>query len=278
MSATSFARRALVSSAIAALALLALVASASAQVRTFDQIIQAKVLRVGVNPTLPLVSSLNERGELVGLEIDLAREIGKLMGADMKVEFVQVSSPDRIPYVSTGRVDVVMGSLTRTPARALVIDFTVPTATQATKLMTVEGRGITSVADINKPTTQLLQVRGTVAIPWIQQNAPQAKLTLLDNYPDVFRAIAQGRGNAIVDVAFGLRTQMKNFPETKWVIVDDVIETFHVGLGIAKGNHTLKDWLNVALYELHRTGFINANWQKWYGEPMTALITPNPFF
>ena len=43
---------------------------------------------------------------------------------------------------------------------------------------------------------RLVQVRGTVGIPWIQANAPQAQVTLLDNYPDCFRALAQGRGGA----------------------------------------------------------------------------------
>jgi polar amino acid transport system substrate-binding protein len=52
----------------------------------------------------------------------------------------------------------------------------------------------------------------------------------------------------------------------------------YCALGVSRGNDSLKNWLNVALYELHETGFINNTWKKWYGVNMTFSCQPQPFF
>jgi len=279
MATTSFTRRALAAClTLAGAALVATTIAAEAQVRTLDQIVQSRTLRVGVNPTLPPLARLNDRNQLEGFDVDLANALAQQMGNDIRVEFVQLGSPDRIPFVSTGRVDIVMGAMTRTPARALIIDYTVPISTQAMKVITVGGRGPATMAEVNRPETHFIQVRGTIGVPWIQANAPRAQVTLLDNYPDAFRALAQGRGNAMVDIPDGLRVQMRNFPAVTWNELPEVLDSFFVGIGVARGNQALRDWMNVAIFELHKTGFINQNWMRWYGAPMSLPLVPNPFF
>lgn len=271
-------RRSLFAAGAASAAVLATTGSRPASARPLDQVVQTKRLRIGVNPTLAPLARLNDRNQLEGFDIDVANEIGRILGDGAQIEFVQLGSPDRIPFVSTGRVDLVMGAMTRTPARALVIDYTVPISTQAMTVITIEGRGINALADLNRSSTQFIMVRGTIGVPWIQANAPRAQVTLLDNYPDAFRALAQGRGNAMVDIPDGLRVQMRNFPAVQWGELPEVLDSFFVGVGVARGNAALRDWLNVAIFELHKTGFIAQNWMKWYGAPMSLPLTPNPFF
>jgi polar amino acid transport system substrate-binding protein len=47
---------------------------------------------------------------------------------------------------------------------------------------------------------------------------------------------------------------------------------------VQKGNTALRDVLNVVLFELHRTNFVNQTWEKWFGVPMTTRIPFNPMF
>jgi polar amino acid transport system substrate-binding protein len=123
-----------------------------------------------------------------------------------------------------------------------------------------------------------VQVRGTVGIPWIQANAPQAQVTLLDNYPDTFRALQQGRADAMVDVLESVVVPMKNVTGVAWKVLDDVLASTWVGIGVQKGNSTLKDVLNVVLFEMHRSGFVNKTWEKWFGVPMKTPVPANPMF
>ena len=61
-------------------------------------------------------------------------------------------------------------------------------------------------------------------------------------------------------------------------ILDQVLASFWVGIGVQKGNTGLRDVLNVVLFEMHRGGFVNETWQKWFGVPMTTPIPFNPMF
>jgi polar amino acid transport system substrate-binding protein len=137
---------------------------------------------------------------------------------------------------------------------------------------------INKPADLANAQVKLVQVRGTVGIPWIQANAPQAQVTLLDNYPDTFRALQQGRADAMVDVLESVVVPMKNFPGVPWKVLDEVLASTWVGIGVQKGNTTLKDVLNVVLFEMHRTGFVGTTWEKWFGVPMKTPVPVNPMF
>ena len=250
----------------------------AASARPLDQVLSSRRLRAGINPTLPPFGTFNDRNQIDGFDADIAREIARRMSIEL--EIVQVGSPDRIPFLQAGRIDIVLGAITRTVERALVIDYTQPLHTQSMVVLTkATGTAvpINTPADLNNRAVRLVQVRGTVGVPWIQANAPQAQVTLLDNYPDCFRALAQGRADAMVDVAESVVIPMRNFP-VPWKILDEVLASFWVGIGVQKGNHTLRDALNVVLFEMHRGGFVNATWQKWFGVPMTTPIPFNPMF
>ena len=271
-------RTALFGAAAAGLGIPLLVGGA-AQSKPLADVLTAKKLRAGINPTLPPFGTFNDKNQIDGFDADIAREIARLMKVDL--EIVQVGSPDRIPFLQADRIDIVLGAITRTVERALVIDYTVPLHTQAGIVLTKEeGTAVPAakLADLNDENVRLVQVRGTVGIPWIQANAPKAQVTLLDNYPDTFRALAQGRADAMVDVFESVVIPMQNVTGVKWKILDEVIASTWVGIGVQKGNYTLRDLLNVALFEMHRNGFVGKTWEKWFGSPMRTPVPINPMF
>jgi polar amino acid transport system substrate-binding protein len=244
-----------------------------------DKVLAAKKLRAGINPTLPPFGVFNAQNQIDGFDADIARELARQMRIEL--EIVQVGSPDRIPFLQADRIDIVLGAITRTVERALVIDYTVPLHTQSVVVLTKESGTsvpITKPADLNNPQVKLVQVRGTVGIPWIQANAPQAQVTLLDNYPDTFRALQQGRADAMVDVLESIVIPMRNVQGVSWKVLDEVLGSTWVGIGVQKGNTTLRDVLNVVLFEMHRTGFVARTWEKWFGVPMKTPVPINPMF
>jgi polar amino acid transport system substrate-binding protein len=265
---------------IAAIVCAALLAGAPrpalAQVHTLDQILSAKKLVVGVNPTLPPLASMNDKNEIVGYDVDIAQKLGAMLG--VPVELVTVGSPDRVPFVATGKVDIVMGALTRNPDRAKVIDFTVPIQTEALSVLTTEPKPFASWQDLNKGSVTLVQVRGTTPLDFIKASVPQAKLLLLDNYPDAVRALAQGRADAMIDVVDYLGNFTKNY-QVQWKILKQPIGGVdYDSIGVAKGNDTLRNWLNIALFSLSENGFMAATYKKWFGIDMVVPIVANPYF
>ena len=253
-----------------------IVSNLNSQARPLDEILKSKVIRLGVNPGLAPLAKFDDKNQIVGFDVDIGNKLAEMLG--VKLEVVQTGSPDRIPFVSTGKIDIVMGAMTRNPARQLVIDYTLPVHTEVFGVLTTDKKNYKSTGDMNTADTTLAQVRGTMPADWATKNLPNAKILLFENYPDAMRAIAQGRADSIVDVIDFLGEQMNIHKNIKWKIVQKEIDTWYCGIGVAKGNYTLQQWLNVAIFEMHRTGFVDATWKKWFGIDQIYSVKSTPYF
>ncbi|MCP4382135.1 MAG: transporter substrate-binding domain-containing protein [Hyphomicrobiales bacterium] len=256
-------------------AVVAAVAVEGAAARPLDEIIDSGTLRVGVNPTLAPLGTYNDQNAIVGFDVDFSARIAEMLGVELEV--VSVGSPDRIPFVSSGEIDFVMGAMTRTPARSLIIDYTLPVHTEVFGVLTIEGKPFESWQELNSPDVTMVQVRGTTPLKFIEANLPDAEVLLLDNYPDVIRALAQGRGDAMLDVVDFVGEHM-NTHDVAWKVLATPVDVYYCGLGIQKGNYSLRDWLNTAIFELHRDGEVDEMWRKWFGVDMFAPVGANPYF
>ena len=250
-------------------------AAGTASARTLDEIIKSGTIKVGVNPTLPPLGKFDDKNEIVGFDVDYASEIAKMLG--VKLEVVQVGSPDRIPFVQTGKIDFVMGAMTRTPERAKVIDFTLPVHTEVMGVLTVEGKPFRHWKDLDNENVTLVQVRGTTPIKFIEDNLKKAKVTQLENYPDAVRALAQGRGDGMIDI-IDFAGEHMNKHQVKWKVVETPVDVYYCGLGVAKTSTGLKDWLNVAIFDLHKRGKVAELWKKWFGIDMIYPTGVGPGF
>lgn len=267
--------RTLISAVVLCSAGLAAVLPITAQARSLDDILSSGTLRVGVNPTLPPLALYNEKNEIAGFDVDYATAIAEIL--DVELEIVPVGSPDRIPFVASGKIDFVMGAMTRNPQRAKVIDFTQPVHTEVFGVLTTEEKPFSTWQDLNSADVTLVQVRGTTPLKFIEENLPDANVTLLDNYPDAVRALAQGRGDAFLDVVDFVGEHM-NKHDVKWKVVETPIDIYYCALGVAKNSTGLKDWLNIAVYELHRRGRTDTMWKEWFGIDMIHPVQATPYF
>ena len=97
-----------------------------ARADALDDIHKKGVLRVAVPQDFPPFGSVNTDMKSQGLDIDVATLIAQKMG--VKVELVPVTSANRIPYLQTKKVDLVISSMGKNPEREKVIDFSAPYA------------------------------------------------------------------------------------------------------------------------------------------------------
>ena len=236
-----------------------------ASARTLAEIIASKKLVVGVNPTLPPLGVFNAKNEIDGVDVDIARAMAAKMG--LALEIVQVGSPDRIPFVNSGKIDMVMGAMTWTPERAKVIDYTIPVYTEVMGVLTTQKMGWKDWKELDDPKVRLVQVRGTTPVKFISEKLPKAQVLLLDNYPDAVRANAQDRADGMVDVLDFLTEHTKTHKVT-WKTVPTPVDIYFCGIGVAKGNEALRARLNSVIKELNASGVIDKAWVKWFGAPM----------
>jgi polar amino acid transport system substrate-binding protein len=252
------------------------VLAAPLQARTLDEIIRSGIIRVGVNPNFPPMSSYGKSNQLQGFDVDIGRRIASALG--VKVQFVATEAANRVPFLVSNRIDISLGALTRTPERAKLVSFTVPLHTEAMGVITTDKVPAKTWRDLNRPDLTLVNMRGNLSVQILKEKLPRPRVLLVDGNADTVRAIAQGRADALVENVDFFLSFTRNYPKVKWRVLDDPIFVAQCSIGVRKGNETLREFLNVLLYDLHTSGVVNDTWKKWYGAPMAVPVQPDAFF
>lgn len=173
---------------------------------TLAMVRQRGMLRVGVVPGEPMVI-VNEQGELSGYSVDLARKLAEDLGVG--VEFVQTSWPQVVPDLLAHQYDLVLSDFWVTMPRALVVNFTQPTALEGMYLVANQKStgSWASVADFNKPGVRIAVDPATEQIQIAKRVFPRA--TLVTDAPVPLEEVRAGRAHATVFPTFapGLLTE-----------------------------------------------------------------------
>ncbi|WP_426169498.1 ABC transporter substrate-binding protein/permease [Sandarakinorhabdus sp. DWP1-3-1] len=240
--------------------------------RSLETIRATGVLRVGVNPNFPPMSSFAADGTLKGFDVDVARRLADRLG--VRLQLVPTEAASRVPFLVSGRIDLALGALTITPEREALIDFTVPLHSEAMGVITTAKLPVTRWQDLDRADITLVNMRGNQSVSVLREKLPKPQRLLVDGNADTIRAIAQGRADALVENVDFFVGFTKNHPEIQWRVLPDPIFVAWCGIGVAKGNDGLRAAVDMALRQLHGDGSIAALWRKHYGAAMTVPVAP----
>ena len=178
-------------------ALVLLTVPASAQESLLDVVLKRDKLLVATYSTSPPLAYVDDGGNLVGFEIDMAREIAKdLLGDPNKVEFVVVQSDGRFPAALSGKVDFGLCSTTIFPDRAVRIAFTRPYLDTGGSVIARKDAEIKHVKELNDPKFTYAVLNVPPAIARVKSVLPNVKQLLLDSPSALFLAVKTGRATA----------------------------------------------------------------------------------
>jgi len=104
-------------------------------------------LRVGIDASYPPFETLDENGQIVGFDADLANEIGKRLG--LRVEFINIAYDGLLDALLTDRADVLISALADLPQVAGKAAFTLPYYNAGDTLIVVADSGIQSMEDMS---------------------------------------------------------------------------------------------------------------------------------
>jgi polar amino acid transport system substrate-binding protein len=236
-----------------------------------DTVMKRDKLIVATYSTAPPLCFKDEKGDLVGFEIDLVRIIAAgLLGDPKKVEFLIVQSEGRFPAVLSGKADLGIASTTIYPERAARVAFTAPYLDS--------GVGLIAKKDLQAKTTeQINQERYTIGGKNNPQNAERAKRfvpKMQTKWFDTDNALLLGVKSGILTVA---QTDM---PIAKWFAANNPdlqVLPFTFGsvannaIFMKPGDFKWWQWLDTAVAEM-RTG----SWYPQYSEIYHKWFGKNP--
>lgn len=253
--------------AIAAVAMLAApigAASASA----LDSISEAGVLKVAVPQDFPPFGSVGTDMQPKGYDIDMAALIAEELG--VKLELVPVTSSNRIPYLNTGKVDLVISSLGKNPDREKVIDFSDPYAPFYNGVFGPADFSVEKAADLAGMSVGV--TRGAIEDLELTKIAPSdVDIKRYEDNNGTISAFLSGQVDLIatgnVTAAAIIERDPPRKPEPKFLIKNSPC---YVGLN--KDEPELMAKVNEIIAASIADGRLNAIAEKWLGIPLPEKL------
>ena len=208
--------------------------------RTLDEIKEDGTINIGVFSDKNPFGYVDENGEYQGYDVYFAKRIGEDLGVD--VNFVSTEAANRIEYLQTGKVDVILANFTVTDERAEEVDFALPYMNVALGVVSSDSNVITSLDDWNSD-DQIIVISGTTAETYLIENYPDIPLQKYDSYATAKNALENGNGVAWANdntevIAFAL--QNKGYT----VGIPELGSKDTIAPAVSKGNESLLNWIN----------------------------------
>ena len=246
-----------------ALALLALggcggkTADGGAGYRTLDEIKKSGTINIGVFSDKNPFGYVDENGEYQGYDVYFARRIAEDLG--VKVNFVSTEAANRIAYLQTGKVDLILANFTVTPERAEEVDFALPYMNVALGVVSPDGHVIESLDNWNAD-EQMIVISGTTAETYLIKNYPDIPLQKYDAYATAKNALENRTGVAWANdntevIAFAIENPGYT------VGIPSLGSQDTIAPAVTKVNTTLLEWLNEEIRTLGDEQFFHADYE-----------------
>lgn len=225
--------------------------------RTLEEIQASGTINIGVFSDKSPFGFVDENGEYQGYDVYFANRIGQDLG--VKINFVSTEAANRIEYLETGKVDIILANFTVTEERAQVVDFALPYMNVALGVVSPDDAVITSLEDIG-PEDAVIVISGTTAETYLEKNYPDIKLQKFDTYAAAKTAFENRTGVAWANdntevIAFAIENPGYT------VGIPSLGSADTIAPAVTKGNETLLNWLNEEIQALGQENFFHADYE-----------------
>ncbi|PYO34113.1 MAG: murein transglycosylase [Candidatus Rokuibacteriota bacterium] len=257
--------------ALAVLVLLLIVTPAVAEEKSrLDMVLERGKLIVVSMSTAPPFAFNDDKGQLVGFDIDIVRLLATALFKDpSKVEFVVVTAEGRWPAIESGRADMGVGGTTVYPDRAVRVAFTRGFIDSGVSVLVSKKSGIKSIADLNQDKHTIANLNNPQMADRAKRFFPKTKVLTFDTPSGQFLAVRSGRAHALqidTPTADYFASQSKDDFE---VLPGLLGASQNNAIYLKPGDFKWWLWLDTAVAEL-RTGSwypqYSETYQKWFGK------------
>ncbi|MCL2658438.1 MAG: transporter substrate-binding domain-containing protein [Betaproteobacteria bacterium] len=260
--------------AVSVLTLAAGAAFAQAGGDTLARIQSKGEVNLGVRDSSGLAFSLGS-GKYVGFHTEMAERIvddlSKHVGKPLKINYVLITSANRIPLIQNGTIDFECGSTTNSRARQRDVDFANTTYVEEIRMAVHADSPIKSVRDLNGKT--VVTTTGTTSVQTLRKNerAQNIDFKTLNgkDHADSFLQLESGRADAFVMDASILAQNIavsKNPKDFK--IVGEVLSTEPIACMLPKGDEKMRSAVNDSIARQIKDGSLEKLYDKWFMQPI----------
>ena len=232
---------------------------------TLNQVLDAGVIKIAVPQDSPPFGSVGTDGEPQGYDVEVARLVAESL--EVELELIPVTSTNRIPYLETGRVDLVISSLGATPERAKAIYFSsIPYAPFFSGVYGSASQSVSSYEDLAGKTVGVTQ--GALEDLELSDKAPES--IEIKRFEDNSVTISALLSNQVELIATGNTIAgevIKNNPDAN-IESKFVMKNSPCYIGVRRGDLDMLEWVNVFVRHKRFSGEFDTLSQEWFGQPL----------
>jgi glutamate transport system substrate-binding protein len=217
---------------------------------------------IGVKYDVPPFGFNNPKsGKVEGFDVDLGQAVADKLGVEPK--FIEAISDNRIPFLQDGTADLILSTMTINEERVGQIEFSDPYYIAKDRILVKKDNsditGVDSLAGKNVCTAL-----GSTYEATLKEQAPDAKLKLVDSYSECLESLQNGSVDAISTDDVILTGMIIQDDSLK--LVGDELSQEPYGAGIKKGNTELQEFVNGVFSEYKEDGRYAETYEKWVGQ------------
>ena len=239
------------------------------QARSLKEIMDSGTIRVATDMGIPPSGMLDANLKPTGSDVETAQLLAKDWG--LKLQFVETTGATRIPNLQTDKADIVISTLSVTPERAKVIDFSTPYAALESVVGAPAALDVKDWGDLKGKTITV--TRGTTQDTHLTKMADEKGIQI-KRYEDdatTVTAALSGQAQYVATSATLIKQIGKRDPKLAFE-PKVLIETFNLAIGVPKDHPDLmakvNDWVKANL----KNGKLNDIYQKFHGTPLPASM------
>lgn len=225
-----------------------------------DEIKERGHFIVGVKVDYPPIGFVDEKGENLGYEIDIVKRIAEsAFGSEDAVEYVAVNGSNRIPYLTSNKIDFIAATIGITEERKQEVDFSTPTFTSGVMLLVPEDSDVENLSDLEGE--KVISIKGTTGSIYLDEEYPNIEQIKMDTTSDAVRALKDNRGAAFFQDALLLFDVAKENPDLK--LVGEQVATSSMAMAFRKDDDQLLNFINEELETLRQEDYYMELVNEW---------------
>ena len=227
---------------------------------------QKETLVMGLDDTFAPMGFRDEKGNLIGFDIDLANEVAERIG--VTIEFQPIDWSMKETELNAGNIDFIWNGYTITAERQEKVAFTKPYLENSQIIVTMADSPISSKADLSGKNVAV-QAESS-ALDAINAEPDVAKsfgeLSEFSTNNEAFSDLEAGRSDALVVDEVLARFYMRQNGQEKYKVLDEDFGDEEYGIGIRKGDTGLLEKVDKTLDDMKKDGTYNEIYKKWFSE------------
>jgi len=218
------------------------------------KVLDSGVLKVGTNLGYVPYEMMDEHGNAIGFDIDLARLVAEELGVELQL--VIVDWQGLLAGLTVGKYDLVICGLGRTLERAKRLAFTTPyDSIGQSALISNRLPGITNLKELNSPDVTIAVMQGTTGHLAAERLLSKAQIRQLTEREEAAMLVAQGRVDAMLFDAPLVRFYTYKYPDTTYM-VNQVLTYEPLGFALRWGDPMWLGWLDLFVENLISGAFL----------------------